>query len=104
MTKKVALELTPGEARFLARFLDELGDRYGNDGCNDLNPEDVAMLTPDDRERMEREYSMWNTRSDEPDPEDIGFVLLSNVGWPGYYADKLRKLADDADKAGLTFI
>lgn len=40
--------MTRHEAAGIAAFLDELGDRFGNDGCNDLTlpdtPENRAMI------------------------------------------------------------
>jgi hypothetical protein len=58
--------MTKTEKRLAVYFLDQLSDKQGNAGCNDLETELVKMLSEAEKEQMVREYGQYNGDPQEP--------------------------------------
>lgn len=57
--------LTQNEAAYIAAFLEELDDRFGNDGCNDMS----LPNTPENREMVVAADKIWCDENDVDEDE-----------------------------------
>ena len=62
------MALSKTEAAYIAAFLEELDDRFGNDGCNDMYVPD----TPENRTMVAAAEQLWaGTNETEPAPLQV---------------------------------
>lgn len=62
--------MTNNEAKYMAAFLDELTDRFGNDGCNDMflpdTPENREIVKEAEKNNPDWKLSFYETKKGEP--------------------------------------
>lgn len=79
--------MSPTESAYAAAFLDELGERYGNDGCNDF----FLPNTPENRKLVQAALN-WN--SQDPEERKIhthkGLIETDNYLIAGYLGHLLK--------------
>lgn len=80
----MSLELTKNELLFYATLLEEIGDKLGNNTCNDLSPSVLANLSPEELSDLTKKISIWNSGEEE----DCRY--LSDYEVVGYLAHRLR--------------
>ena len=79
--------MTNSEKRLTVWFLEQLADKYGNAGCNDLDDEVLAMLADEEKESLAKEYGPYNG-----DPEnEYTFDRMMDFMLVGLLAHKIRE-------------
>jgi hypothetical protein len=69
------MPLTKNEAAYIAAFLEELDDRFSNDGCNDMSITDI----PENREMLIAAEKQWR-EDEEIDDDEEEEIIRSHRG------------------------
>lgn len=82
--------MTRAELLITARLLDIAADEFAKHGSNDLTEEVKRMITPNEWDRITREYHNWNG-----DPEEFrpGKIINNDSAIMAFMAHKLKKEA-----------
>lgn len=76
----------PSELLLAGRLLAVAAEQFSNHGCNDMPAEHFEGIGHFERERLEREYNIWNNNSADP----ISFANIGDDAWMSYLAAKLK--------------
>ena len=67
------IQLTKKELSLLIYYLDDLDDRLGDSGCNDLEKQVEKMFTDKEGKKIAQEFNKYNNKDNRED---------DNIDWP----------------------
>jgi len=83
------MDLKEWEKQILLWFIEELSERYSNDGCNDSDCFLIDLIHQDKLVEIDRKYWAWN-RTPENHDSNSPFIHKNNSMLLGYIEGRIK--------------
>ena len=86
----MTIELNRAERDLLLFFLDQLSDKMGSAGCNDMDQSVIDAMDPVDRMNLYHQFLVYDAKANPDGWESRPITHIADFSWVGYLESKIR--------------